>query len=762
MKKFFKKAAVVGLAGALGLTALAGCGGGTSAQISVYIFAGEDDVQTNTDLCKNWAEKYKARMIEEGTWTAETAPKIDFDLTFEADTTTYFTTVRKKLVAKKAQDIFYVSPKYVKAWARQGLVLDLSKYIDFDAYDVANVWSSALGFYGYDSENGIIGDALTYDTATKTFKNSVGGTAGVYGLPKDLSSFGMAYNANFFTDAMKQTYATTSAASFGDTGVITTADGKDAKGIINVGETITYKPYNFYVYPNYAEALAKGDPVAVAADKNGGYDVTIPGYPGETFVIPEADRDQGVAYDNSIGYITYTYAEYSAVSWATCYTAYKTNPGGKITNAQGTSSYVYGNDIYEGTLYLLPWLYGNDADFISSDYKSVMAANTGADWDNDGTKEMTGINSENFIETYAAFLAYTSDWNANSYYAGDGNNVGGWTGFNGGYVVFYGCGTWDMPSLNDTDKIDLDYQLMPEPIGESYALNSRIKDAEYKEKHYGATQTSFTAAEIEANQVKRQNQWACRIDSVGYGANGQLESLRGTDLEWKIAAVADLVANLTIDEDAQVQLTYAGSQLPNYSSQCNEYVYYMSDEFKDSGAFKYMITPDNTADNLNPNNPVAWDDAYAIAKEIKRDTSSMTVKEWFAANYPNYVYNKTYENYSMKDMGGISIAMRALHMISYDYASRNLLLRMASTNGVKDAAMYTYNDSWMGEFTKNKVTYLVAYCQQTAKAYENIVSGALVEDSGKYYTPKAYCEYFAPFSQEALDKAIAEELDQLG
>lgn len=772
MKKFYKKAVTIGLAGILGAAsaaALVGCGKNSDQVLSVYIFAGSDDIQTNTDLVHQWGKNYKANMIKNGVWTEGSSPNLDtdaaFDLSFDSDTATYFTTINKKLSAGNAPDIFYVSPKYVKTWSKSNYVLDLSKYIDFADttydYNIDDVWADAISFYAYDSVNNVIGEKVTYDKATKTFKNNnTGATTALYGLPKDYSTFGMAYNAKWFSEGAngyKQKYQTTSAASFGDKGVITTLDGKDAPGVINPKQAITYKPYNFYAHDNYAAALAAGDPVAAASNSVGGYTVTIPGFPGETFDVKAEDQDPTAVYDATIGHVVYTYAEYSALSWAATYYIYKesmANGGnGYITNALGDSVHVFANDIHENnTLYLLPWLHGNNTEFINSDYTKVTNATN-----LDG--RTTGIDSDPFIETYAAFVAYSSDWNSNSNFAGasDGVKIGGWDSFCAGASLFYGCGTWDMPSLNAADKSDLDYQLMPEPISESYALYSKIKDAKYQAKEYGTKKATFTDDEWYENQLSRQTVWGARADSVGYGANKKLEEKIGTDGEWKIAACASLVAFLTIDHAAQVSLTYAGSQLPNYASQIESYAKYMDEKYLTDGDFRYMITPDNTADNLNPNNPMSWTDAYALAWTMANTKGKTTVADWMAQNYPNYNYNQNYAEYTMAKVKTVSIAMRVLNMISYNYNSRDIAVRMTSgLNAARDSAMYTYDTEWLNKFCEYKVQYLVGYSEQAVGGFDLVDYGPVVEMSGKFYTPYEYCKYIAPLAQQQLDKVVGQ------
>ena len=74
-----------------------------------------------------------------------------------------------------------------------------------------------------------------------------------------------------------------------------------------------YYTYNFYRYDSYPEALNDGDPIAELSARNGGYEVTIPGWPGDTYEYTTA-TEEGAGYDTSLGYVTYTYAEYSAMT----------------------------------------------------------------------------------------------------------------------------------------------------------------------------------------------------------------------------------------------------------------------------------------------------------------------------------------------------------------------------------------------------------------------------------------------------------------
>lgn len=746
MKKAFKRISLVALSALMVGTAtvsLASCG--EDETISVFIFAGVEDQETNTDLINNWAENYAQKLIREG--IKEEGFTIKTSATFQSDTTKYFSTLANNLAAGTAPDVFYVSPKYVKAYATVGYVLDLTDYIDFDSYAVNDVFSDAVSFYSYDGTT--VGAAVTYDETQKKFLKEDGTVSAIYGLPKDYSSFGLAYNANYFTEANKKAYTSTKPLDADvQAGVIKSLDGSN--NIINIGVPTTYFPYNFYQYSNYTEALSKGDPVAEAAKSVGGYTVTIPGFPGEKYDKDEygIEYDKDAPYDDSIGYITYTYAEYGAVTWALTY--YWSKIIG--TNVAGVQSNVYGNDQYEtATYYLLPWLDANDANYINSTTSAngtpaYQSCTSGTYTSTDGRTINYGFDSDAFIETYGAFTAYGSDWNGNSYYVGDGNNAGGYDKFKEGNCLFYGKGTWDTAGFNECDPDILTVAYMPNVVSEKYSLYSKVKDAYYKAAYYmdgrlSATavtpKTSYSQEEIIANQEARQTVWSARMDSVGYGVNGKLANDK---TGWKAAACADLVANLTIDRSTQVELTLAGAQLPNYADQCVEYLY-------KTGDFASIITPDN--DNYH--------EYFEAAKAMVDESSkSMTVADFMKANYPNLTYNSAYANWTCKKVSGYTRAYQALNVITFDYDSRNISIRMsAGTNAVTDSCMYTFTSAWLTDFGSYREKCLIAYTQKTANSYSDYLKDTT--DGETHCTPAALCKWYASVGQTSLNQAIAQE-----
>ena len=441
-----------------------------------------------------------------------------------------------------------------------------------------------------------------------------------------------------------------------------------------------------------------------------------------------------------------------------------------LNSAEGVSTdvdFVYGNDQYEGTLYLTAWLLGNDVDIISDDYQSVTAPSDDADY---------GINSDKFKEAYAAFLAFGSDWNANSFFSGSGEStltIGGWGTFNSGRCIFYGIGTWDLATFNSVNRNTLSVGIMPEPVSESYSPYARIKDAHYESKTYGeepvTTPIEMGSEEWIAYEQDRQDAWAARLDTVGYGVNGDvLERYTGEDA-WIVDACADLCAYLTLDPTMQRAMTYSGSQLTSFKDQGISYLYYQGGEpagvYEDQeiameSNFDYMITPDGNNANslqvtvdeitragLKPENlgldanatgtvtigdgstykvengvmpsqlretsPI-WTLATAIATKMYNDhvTAKGTIRDYITTNFPSFApYVNTY--FANEDMGSVvtvAYAYKCLNLVALNFEDRNLQIRMVSgDNGALDSCMYTYNSRWIDEFGSTKGYMLIAY-----------------------------------------------------
>ena len=844
-----------------------------------------------------------------------------------ADTAEYFKQLQQRLQNNEASDVVYISPKYATTYAQQGYVLDLTDYLTgktdgMSAGATANaneIWGDALALYATypetDSNN-----RTTYKNASEAVWNETDKvwkdgdtTVGIYGLPKDYSSFSMGYNRNFFKGTLKQAYTTVKAsdsrevtsweykankavaknkhtggatlqgknqvATFATSGTYYTyaedgtrqtavaAEGTEAP-LIAIGIPVRYKTFNFYKYTNFESAYNAGDPVAlgvaayspdVDGDKIGdGYTVTIPGFPGETLEVDEKYQPKDeldVPYATDLGHVVLTYAEYGALSWALSYylTTFawdqsegsNTANGGKYIADGDYYQNVYGGEQYENSDfgingYLLPWLVSNNATVVSSDYTRVWnttdepASFTGTNknvtdyigtdsetiekLNLDGTSRKAevqyGFDSATFIETYGAFQEIASTWNANSGTAGDAasaqdrGNASGWTYFTQGATLFYGAGTWDASTRNESDTEDFWFGQMPVPVSEKFALYSQVRDGLYNIVEYsnannekgtgdGANndyaqretassgKVSYTAEQIEANQLLRQDKWGARMDSVGYGVNAKVLEYEG-DSAWKEQAAVYVVEYLTINRDSQVTLTYAGAQLPNFVDQCEDFLKYNDDAYNaalkaegKTNAFAAMITPDSTDDKSTEYGDV-WADYYKYAEALavaargeKSNSTGMTVANYVQAHPTTeqgrtVSYDPSFADTKLADFAGNATSLRAfsmkvLRMVNFDKADRDLNMRMAyGLNSARDQLMYTMDTSWITELTAESAanpTHLLAYTNQkeitgTKDLKSLVATNPQDMQSKSYWTPALNCIYNVRDAQTKLNATM--------
>lgn len=638
--------------------------------------------------------------------------------------------------------------------------------------------------------------------------------------------------------------------------------------IINVGIPTTYYPYNFFRFANYNDAVAGKDPVATLSKAFGGYTVTIPGFPNDSLTITESvfnevykDLEKGfndinVPYNKTIGHVTYTYAEYGALLWAVTYYLNtfawdENNEGyGGVTGVGANNARVhqtvYGGEQYEGVmgatgsvLYLLPWLAANDADLINDvstltakaidnktisnvkDWKSVASTDAYTSKKltlDDTTKDKSvqyGHNSQNFIETYAAFLAIGSDWNVNP--SGDTNSTdranNGWAYFRTGRSICYGAGSWDAATRNDVKQSTLDFGQMPTPIAEKYALYSEVKDANYQRAIYSndpakqvagsaeegkqrsdlsAGKTVYSANDILKNQVRRQDKWAARMDTVGYAVAAKVADYP-EEHAWKEEAAVSLAARLTLNEEAQKTLLYAGAQLPNFISQCKDFVNYKTAGA--NGAFSDMLTPEGFWDTSAADAQEVWDGYYALAlqmDQLAKEESTQTVDQFLAGKKvkgADVKYDTSYGSTTFKEFAKgettsrLAYAMKVLRMVTYRADDRDINIRMQyGLNSVRDSSMYTYRDTWMGTIDSRTSVNMMAYlvkkpyegtgadnkAENIIKLEGDVYTSAYIQmnptDNSRtwdYYTPAVWCLLKAETAQTLLNNSISDEIATL-
>jgi len=92
------------------------------------------------------------------------------------------TKLQAMIAADQTPDVFYLTPENVMPWADSGIVYDITSYVaNNEIFEEGNVWKKAIDMYRYDGR--------------------MPGVGNIYGLPKDIGPFAMAYNVDLFKAA---------------------------------------------------------------------------------------------------------------------------------------------------------------------------------------------------------------------------------------------------------------------------------------------------------------------------------------------------------------------------------------------------------------------------------------------------------------------------------------------------------------------------------------------------------------------------------
>lgn len=163
-----KRSAAVALL-AIAALVLSGCSAAQSTGEKTITFMGwgsPEEVSVFKDMIAQYEDKY---------------PDVTVDYITVADSD-FATKLQTMIASKKTPDVFYLQPEKVMPYADAGLIADLSDYVaNNDLFDPDNVWKKALDMYRYDG--------------------STPGQGAIYGLPKDIGPFALAYNKDLFDAA---------------------------------------------------------------------------------------------------------------------------------------------------------------------------------------------------------------------------------------------------------------------------------------------------------------------------------------------------------------------------------------------------------------------------------------------------------------------------------------------------------------------------------------------------------------------------------
>ncbi|MFT4030007.1 MAG: sugar ABC transporter substrate-binding protein [Protaetiibacter sp.] len=154
---------------AVAALAMTGCSAQTESGDHTITFMGwgsDEEIATFKTMIGQYEEKY---------------PDVTVDyITVPADD--FATKLQTMIASKQTPDVFYLQPEKVMPYADVGLIADLSAYVDDnEVFDIDNVWANAINMYRYDG--------------------TTPGEGAVYGLPKDIGPFALAYNKDLFDAA---------------------------------------------------------------------------------------------------------------------------------------------------------------------------------------------------------------------------------------------------------------------------------------------------------------------------------------------------------------------------------------------------------------------------------------------------------------------------------------------------------------------------------------------------------------------------------
>ncbi|MGX8714950.1 MAG: ABC transporter substrate-binding protein [Lachnospiraceae bacterium] len=180
------------LVGAMALGMLAGCGGsGSSDKAATTAAAATEAAGGATTEASEATEAAKTSTMDEvivniwdskqqegiqsicDDWTAKSGVKVRVEV---VDWDNYWTLLEAGATGGEMPDVFWMHSQFSEKYMDQGILLDLTPYIEADANtDLANYYSDIVALYQYDGKT--------------------------YALPKDYDTIGLWYNKDIFDEA---------------------------------------------------------------------------------------------------------------------------------------------------------------------------------------------------------------------------------------------------------------------------------------------------------------------------------------------------------------------------------------------------------------------------------------------------------------------------------------------------------------------------------------------------------------------------------
>ncbi|MBF6625962.1 sugar ABC transporter substrate-binding protein [Aerococcaceae bacterium zg-BR9] len=171
----FKK---IGLLGLISLSVLSGCGASNDAEKNNSSSKSNEEVSSLTFMFRGGEDEKKA--YEAAIKKFEEAEKVSVEI-IATDADQYATKLQAAISGGNVPDVFYIEQSNLMAYVDNGVLLDITQYIEKSDFDLNNVWKYGSESYRYDGEKV--------------------GTGPLYGLPKDLGPFALGYNKDMFEKA---------------------------------------------------------------------------------------------------------------------------------------------------------------------------------------------------------------------------------------------------------------------------------------------------------------------------------------------------------------------------------------------------------------------------------------------------------------------------------------------------------------------------------------------------------------------------------
>ncbi len=168
----------LGLLGLVSFAFLSGCGVSNNSTNNESATSKKEEASSLTFMFRGGEDEKKA--YEAAIKKFEENENVSVEI-IATDADQYATKLQAAISGGNVPDVFYIEQSNLMAYVDNGVLLDITKYIEESDFDLDNIWEYGSESYRYDGEQV--------------------GTGPLYGLPKDLGPFALEYNKDMFEKA---------------------------------------------------------------------------------------------------------------------------------------------------------------------------------------------------------------------------------------------------------------------------------------------------------------------------------------------------------------------------------------------------------------------------------------------------------------------------------------------------------------------------------------------------------------------------------